>query len=92
MSDKYNNLAFELVDASDVPFEDDMYLLVEYTDWIGVHKGESRDIIFSKESDGLYYRIRQYRSGSDFTDWYYEAEAPVRVEPETVAKIVWNEV
>lgn len=46
--------------------------LVESGDWIQDGKYQYRDDIF--EFQGKYYMLSEGRSGSPFTDWYYDSE------------------
>lgn len=88
-----NDFVWELIEAVDLEYEGEMYNLVEEGDWIASYKSEERNIIVMKASNGRYYRITQSRTGSHFTDWHYEEiNGMVEVEPETISKIVWNEV
>lgn len=91
MCDKLNDLAFRLVEEVDVEVDGEMHNLVEVEEWEATFKGEARNIIFDK--GGKHYLITQFRYGSPFTDWHYEAnDEMIEVYPETVSKIVWKKV
>lgn len=93
MSSKLTDFVWDIIDTVDLEYEGEMYNLVEVGDWIADYKYENRQIIVMKASSGKYYSILQSRSGSSFTDWYYnDIDDMVEVEPETVSKIVWNRV
>lgn len=46
------------------------YTLIEGSEWEQDSKSQSRFLIF--EFEGKTYKVWQSRSGSPFTDWYYD--------------------
>ena len=83
--------------VQDLFFEDytDEFEVVEEGDWTQDSKYQIRTIVF--KYDGLLYSITVSRSGSPFTDWYYEWEdtdvfEAYRVEPVTKTITVYKVV
>ena len=64
----------ELLEAGDVLNENDeiVYQLIEEGEWTQDHKYQFCDIIFEEVSTGKTYQFTISRSGSPFTDWYYD--------------------
>lgn len=76
-------------------YDDSIYEVIEEGDWTQDHKYQWRTLIFKFE--GLLYSISTNRSGSPFTDWYYEWEdtkefEAYRVEPITKTITVYKVV
>lgn len=70
------------------------YEVIEEGEWTQDNKYQHREIIFKYQ--GKYYSLTESRSGSPFTDWYYdsddwddEVEAP-EVVPVQVKSTVWK--
>ena len=83
--------------VKDLFFEDytDEFEVVEEGDWTQDYKSQLRTIVF--KYNGLLYSITVSRSGSPFTDWYYEWEdtdvfEAYRVEPVTKTITVYKVV
>ena len=83
--------------VKDLFFEDytDEFEVVEEGDWTQDYKSQLRTIVF--KYNGLLYSITASRSGSPFTDWYYEWEdtdvfEAYRVEPVTKTITVYKVV
>jgi len=69
---------------------------IEASEWEQDGKFQSREVIFMH--DGRYYSICESRSGSPFSDWYYDSEdwgSTVRcceVRPTEITSKVWSVV
>lgn len=70
---------------------DDEFTVEESSDWVHLHKGQRMTVIFSY--DGKFYRLVAGRTGSEFTDWYYDfaLDCP-EVEKREVTKHIWETV
>lgn len=78
-------------DAAPIGFE-----VVEEGDWAQDHKYQLKDWIFKYE--GKFYQLTESRSGSPFTDWYYDRDdwgsyiEVDQVEPKEVITTQWVRV
>lgn len=70
--------------------------IIEEGEWRQDHKCQFKDWIF--EHEGKFYQLTESRSGSPFTDWYYdsddwpkEVEVP-EVKPVEVITTQWRRV
>ena len=72
----------------DLPNE---FRLVEEGDWTQEHKYQGAQHIVQHVASGQYFGISQSRSGSHFSDWYYDASEIYGVHQvtETVVVTKW---
>lgn len=72
--------------------------LVEEGDWISEGKYECADFTFKDKRDGKFYQFYCSRSGSHFSDWYYDHEdwgdthEATEVEKVEVVTTTWQAV
>ena len=70
--------------------------IVEEGEWIQDYKYQCREIVFKFEDK--HYSLVESRSGSAFTDWYYNSEdwndevEVTEVEPVEVIEVGWRAV
>lgn len=79
------NLAFileQLKEDSDY-FEADDFELVREGSWEQDYKYQLRDDVYKHKESGRFFMHIQSRSGSPFSDWYYDDPQVVEVVPET---------
>lgn len=91
---KFNKEDMLCIENGDSPNE--YFEIVECGEWEQDHKLQYKDTIF-KFGNG-FYRLVSGRSGSPFTDWYYESEdwgsivECNEVEEVEVVKRVWKTI
>lgn len=72
--------------------DSDLYETVEYGDWSQDHKYQHLEGFIVKDNLGFTYElVGVMRSGSPFTDWYYQYDGVelVRVEKQQVTTEQW---
>jgi hypothetical protein len=73
--------AKQLLDEDAYDDEDNLiYKYIEASEWEQNGKYQFIDVVFQDPSDGKYYSFSTGRSGSPFTDWYYELDDVSEVE------------
>lgn len=75
------------------------YIIVDEGTWKVEPKGQYKEMIFCVEGnrkDGPFFKLGIFKSGSDYTDWFYEyfeLDCPEVVEKtKVVTKTFWKEV
>jgi len=84
----------EIKDAMD-DWDDGALVLHKEHDWVSEDKYEYCTYILKEKATGNYFSVDDSRSGSYYSDWYYDSEdwegamALTQVEPEKVIEVNW---
>ena len=81
-------IGVELADElmwTDVGDEVESHVVVENGEWIDDGKWQHKSIIF--QFNDKYYKLIRSRSGSYFSDWYYDSEDQKEFECDEVEKV-----
>lgn len=74
----------------------DGWELIEDDDWTQDYKCQHSSPVYRHIASGTYWMFSLSRSGSPFTDWYYDdpevTEVTPRTETVTITKTVWDAV
>jgi len=92
---KWDSLSEELQESfsyCDID-ESSGFVAIEKGDWVVDYKYETCTHIFQRLSDGKYFALDRRRSGSYYSDYYYEdPEDLYEVEKQEVIKYEWKMV
>lgn len=80
----------ELADKIIELFEDDALEIIEEGDWVSEGKQDICETIVKHE--GKYYEITQSRSGSYYSDYYYDDPDVCEVVPKEITTTKWVKV
>lgn len=84
---KINKKAALAIENGDSSYEDYGYEIIEEGDWVADHKMQYKEIIFKDKHSGKFYTLWSSRSGSPFSDYYYESDDwSVEVDVQEVEK------
>jgi len=71
-----NKVKLTQEELNDIVFEDggEFFEIIEKSEWEDNGKWQHQDIIFKWKADGKIYSLAHGRSGSYYTDWYWEVQ------------------
>jgi hypothetical protein len=88
------SLQAQLQEDSNYLEESEDFECVEGDDWTQDHKYQVRSLVYKHKESERFFMVHESRSGSPFSDWYYDDPQVVEVYPESRTVVVtdWLQV